>query len=603
MVFISTIVAHFMLLPNEYKDFGQSIVSTTFFVSNILFWMEAGYFDAESLMKPLLHTWSLAVEEQYYIFYPPLLIVIYKFLNRNGVPLIVGLWVASLAWSVWSSSHDPTAAFYLAPSRIWELLTGAILALGYVRETESKIGNDAIGGLGLLMILYAVVSFDHTTEFPGYVALIPCVGTAMIIYSGNNHNTYVSRILSTRFLVFTGLISYSLYLWHWPVLVFSHLYRDEPFHPWLIVLLLMLSYILAWLSWNFIERSFRGRQSVYTRKQMFSGAAIVMAGVSAFGLLLHFSRGLHGRVPDSVNEIVEQIESLHSYMPENCLRKGVADLSSGVSPCALNDKNNEALSVVLWGDSHAAALVPGLLNLGKQKPGINAGFIGMQGCPPLKGVMLASSKDRMYDNCTRFNDLVLRELSASEQVKVVILAGYWSLYANGIRKDSDPNTGDIYLCQAGDCDILDTKNNPELMKKGINNMLNVLLPQDKNVILIGPIPDLDINGASTIARMQLLEIRREVRLSREAVESHMGFAISVMNAIEREKGVKSLFPHTVLCDNDYCNVMHDKMPLYVDRHHLSPVGASFVMQRLGINEVISAALGHVSKDHDYNKNP
>jgi peptidoglycan/LPS O-acetylase OafA/YrhL len=584
------------MLPSEYTDFGQSVVSTTFFASNILFWIEAGYFDAESLMKPLLHTWSLAVEEQYYIFYPPLLILIYKFLNRNGLPIIIGLWFTSLAWSVWSSSNDPTAAFYLAQSRIWELLTGAILALGYIRESKNTIVNESMGVLGLLMVIYAVVSFDHTTKFPGYMAVIPCVGTAMILYSGGSHKTYVSRILSTRFLVFTGLISFSLYLWHWPIFVFSKIYRDEPFEPWHIVLLLMLSYLLAWISWALIEKPFRGRKSVFTREQIFSGTAVVMVGVSAFGLLLHFSRGLHDRVSVGVNEIVELIESTHSYLPKNCLKKDMADLSNGVSPCALGDKNDDALSVMLWGDSHAAALVPGLLNLGNQQQGISAGFIGMQGCPPMKGIVLASSKDNMYENCTRFNDLVLRKLLEKDQVKVVILAGYWSLYANGVRKDSDPNPGDIYLCQAENCDTLDTKNNPDLMKKGLSDLLDELLAHDKQVILIGPIPDLDINGAFTIARMQMLEIEREVRPSRKSVDSNMDAAISVINAIKLEKEVKSLFPHTVLCDSDYCNVMHDKMPLYIDRHHLSPVGSFFIMQRLKINEVMSAKLGYVVND-------
>lgn len=598
VLFFSIIAAQLLMLPNEDKDFGQSVVSTAFFASNILFWIEAGYFDAESLMKPLLHTWSLAVEEQYYLFYPPLLILIYKFMNRNGLPLIVGIWAASLAWSVWSTTQHPVAAFYLAPSRIWELLTGSILALGYVRGIESRVVNEVIGVLGLLMIVYAVVGFDHTTAFPGYLALIPVVGTAMVIYSGTAHHTWVSRLLSIRFLVFTGLISYSLYLWHWPILVFTHLYLDMPFPSWLIALLLTLSYFFAWFSWRYIERPFRGKQSTVTRRQMFYGSAVVMTGVAAFGLLLHFSQGLRERIPEHVNEIVELIESSHSYLPADCLRKDGADFSQGVSPCALEEEKGDSPSVVLWGDSHAAALVPGLIMLAERHASVETGFVGMLGCPPLKGILLAHNEHSAYHDCTKFNDLVLRELAADRQVDVVMLAAYWSLYANGIRKETDPNPGNVFLCPVDDCRTEDTKDNPEFMKRGLSAIIDTLSAQGKQVVLIGPVPELDINGAATIARMELLHNEREIRPSRASTESSMESALSVMKELERETGVQLLFPHTVLCDSDYCNAAFDDMPLYIDRHHLSPVGAEYVMQHLAVDELFSTALSTLSRD-DY----
>ncbi|MEJ2694992.1 MAG: acyltransferase, partial [Candidatus Thiodiazotropha sp.] len=199
--------------------------------------------------------------------------------------------------------------YYLAPSRVWELLTGAMLALGYVKQIENRHANEVIGITGVLMVGYAVFGFDHTTHFPGYAALIPCVGTAMVIYSGESHDTLVSKLLTSRPLIFTGLISYSLYLWHWPILVFANLYQDKPIEPWQIVILLGLAYLFAWISWRFVEKPFRGKQSKYTRKQMFTGAFTVMAGVSAFGLTLHLTEGLPVRMPDHVNQIVDLMES------------------------------------------------------------------------------------------------------------------------------------------------------------------------------------------------------------------------------------------------------------------------------------------------------
>jgi peptidoglycan/LPS O-acetylase OafA/YrhL len=586
VLIVCIVISHVLMLPNEYRDFGQSVFATMFFSSNLLFWMEAGYFDAESLMKPLLHTWSLAVEEQYYIFYPPLLILIYRFLNKRGRPLILGLWLASFVWSVWSTYHSPTAAFYLTLSRVWELLTGAIIALGYIKEVNNKAVNEVMGVSGLLLVLYAVFEFDHTTPFPGYTALVPCVGTAMIIYSGSTHNTLVSRLLSNKLMVFTGLISYSLYLWHWPILVFTHLYLDEPFEPWLVFCLLALSYFLAWFSWRFIEKPFRGKHSKYTPKQMFSGAVLVMACMSAFGLVLHLNRGFPERMPESVNKIVDMIELNHSYLPENCLLKGGEDLSEGVTPCKIDKTGDPSHGVVLWGDSHAASLVPGLLKLSDADDSISIQFIGMQGCPPLKGILHAANEETPYENCADFNEKVLDQLSLDNNVKVVILSGYWSLYANGIRTPTDPNPGAVYLCETESCDNLSTEDNRALLKKGLKNILDVLSANGKRVILIGPIPDLEINGATTIARMRLLDRVFEVRSSWDYMRSHLDPAVTLLVELQDGAEITSVFPHIALCGIDYCNIEIDGMPLYVDRHHLSSIGAEFVVEKLGLDRML-----------------
>ena len=215
------LVGCLLMMPLDYKQFGYSAVANALFASNLLFWLKTGYFDTDAEVKPLLHTWSLGVEEQFYILFPCLLLLLYKFW-RNGVASILSLLlIASLFLSVWQVYDQPTSAFYLPLGRAWELLVGALLALSRDRLPHRVFFDGVLGLLGMALIFGSIFSLTADTPFPGLAALPACLGTAAIIYSGEQSKHFVPRLLSLRIVVLLGIISYSLYLWHWPLLVFA----------------------------------------------------------------------------------------------------------------------------------------------------------------------------------------------------------------------------------------------------------------------------------------------------------------------------------------------------------------------------------------------
>ena len=278
------------LLPNEIEDFGKSIVAVIVFASNILFWQESDYFAANSELIPLLHTWSLAVEEQFYVFFPLILMLFWTLGKRWLVAIISLIALLSLGLTEWGWRYFPEANFYLIPSRAWELMIGALVAFYlYYKAQPSGVVNHIGSAIGFALIAYAIFYLDKGTPFPSLYALIPTLGTALIILFANA-GTLVHRLLSMKLFVGVGLISYSAYLWHQPLFVFTRIRSmDEP-SLWLLSLLSVLSFALAYLSWRFVERPFRGKQR-FTRRQIFIAGLIGSVLFIAIGMTLVVSEG------------------------------------------------------------------------------------------------------------------------------------------------------------------------------------------------------------------------------------------------------------------------------------------------------------------------
>ena len=256
------------MLPDEFKDFAQSLVAINVFASNILFWQESGYFAAAAELKPLLHTWSLAVEEQFYVIFPLFLLLCRRLTRNRLLALLLVLTVLSLALAQWASATHPVANFYLLPTRAWELGVGAILAVtvkNWIHRDGpvAQIGSAA----GLAMIVYAIFAFDATVPFPSVWALIPVLGTALIIACARP-STLVGTVLSWRPIVGVGLISYSAYLWHQPLFAFARIRFLNEVTPATYLVLSVVALGLAYLSWRFVERPFRNKTQ-FSRRQIF----------------------------------------------------------------------------------------------------------------------------------------------------------------------------------------------------------------------------------------------------------------------------------------------------------------------------------------------
>jgi peptidoglycan/LPS O-acetylase OafA/YrhL len=418
---LTLVAAWLFFLPDFFEDFSRSLVAVATFTSNLYFWKYSGYFEHSAHLRPLLHTWSLAVEEQFYIFMPILMWALYRYARRFLFwALAIGA-ALSLALSIYATSLAPTANFFLLPTRAWELLLGSLLAVASVRKLPSGL-NSVLAFAGVAAIAVAVFGYTEATPFPGLTALLPCMGAVLIILTGRN--TPVGAVLSTRPIVFIGKISYSLYLAHWPVVVFiRYVTLKEPTMLHAVVIILV-SFALAFFSWKFVESPFRVRRAAATRSRLvvLPGAAATLVVLAAVGMAGIWSSGFPSRFPDYL-ALRSQIDAVERNEPSRSWRNGTCFFEDGkevsrwnADACMLVGSPGPA--TLLWGDSFAAHYVPGLMAHAAAVPGRLYQYT-YAGCPP---VLAYYSYARPA--CTPFNQRAVELIKALE-VKTVILSARW----------------------------------------------------------------------------------------------------------------------------------------------------------------------------------
>ena len=360
--------AWFWLPAEDLLEFGSSLVSVSVFLSNVFFWQDISYIDTDSQIKPLLHTWSLAVEEQFYILFPVFLTLTWQLGTKRIVILLVVISVISLGMATWGTRIDPrgATAFYLLPTRGWELLIGGFIAfyLHHKPYLESRGVNQFLSLLGLALLTYSIVYFDKKTPFPSLYTLIPTIGTALIILSAVPR-TIVYRLLSLKIFVGIGLISYSAYLWHQPILAFAR-YRVLGDPPSSVLLLLCgLSLLLAWVSWRYVEAPFRNKQE-YSRKSIFLISISGICAYSVIGLVVFFNNGFSTSKNGEITERLSQV-GIENFEPDNgklrqeswsILQDISGDENYGVEDNPTDKRNIFDLSshkkrVLLVGNSHS----------------------------------------------------------------------------------------------------------------------------------------------------------------------------------------------------------------------------------------------------------
>ena len=263
--------AFFLMVPNQFIDFSESLAATSLFSSNFLFWSESGYFAGPSDLKPLLHTWSLAVEEQYYLLFPLFLMITWPLGFKKTVTILIFLALCSLGFAHYISSIAPGFNFYVLPSRGWELLIGAFAAYFLINKPvnykiSSKFLNEAMGIFGLLLIIISIILFDESTPFPSLWSLIPTLGTVFIILFASPR-TLVGKLLGAKVLVSLGLISYGAYLWHQPIFAFARIYKHELLTTSHYIAFIVISFFLAFISWKYVENYFRNKSFVSSLKE------------------------------------------------------------------------------------------------------------------------------------------------------------------------------------------------------------------------------------------------------------------------------------------------------------------------------------------------
>ena len=302
VVLLSAVAAWYLLLPAELVDFGESLASVGVFASNILFWTQSDYFATTSEFIPLLHTWSLAVEEQFYLIFPVFMIFTLAWTKTKRLSVLTLVAILSLIFCEWAWRNAPEANFFLAPSRVWELMAGVLCAFYLQQARDPKLLIRQLASLaGLLMLVYSIAFFDKSIPFPSLYTLIPVVGTVLIILF-TDKNTLVGKILSLPFIVGVGLISYSAYLWHQPLFVFARLNSMDELSVMTLLGLSILAFIMAFISWRWVEKPFRNRNWLSQRQVLWMAALCSLILIS-LGLIFVLGGGFDERFVTLENSI------------------------------------------------------------------------------------------------------------------------------------------------------------------------------------------------------------------------------------------------------------------------------------------------------------
>ncbi len=542
--------AWFWLVPDDLKSFSQSLVAVISFASNILFWQQSDYFDSSAEFKPLLHTWSLAVEEQFYLLFPLFLMLFWRRDQRLLLAVLVGSALASLGAAQWGVAKDPTATFFLLPTRGWELAIGSLCAYYMSRPgagQHSPRVRELASLAGLGMIGISIFAFSKYTPFPSVYALLPTVGAAMIILFAAPA-TIAGKILGSRAMVGVGLVSYSAYLWHQPILAFARHRSMEGPSPALMASLVVLTMVLAYLSWQFVEKPFRNR-SKFGRPQVF--------GFAIAGSLLFLGIGVAGHKTDgmrSVKTTPQQQEVLRTVTasPKRtaCHTKGL-DYRKPQDACAFNGPDGEW---AVFGDSHAIELA---YALGVELKGSQQGVrqFTFSGCTP------SYQRADVNPGCSDWTREAVDFIAADPRIKEVVVS--YRIHS-ALFGDHEG----IYPRLPGE--FTDAKR--AAIWASYKTILNRFISAGKHVTVVLQAPELPRQVDKLIRQADDPRTVDGVSMDwwhrRSAyVEQRLG---------ELPAGVRVLRPESLFCDAARCYAVKDAKALYFDDDHMSTYGAGLV---------------------------
>lgn len=434
MVLATLIASWVRLLPQDFHDLGLSVLAQVALISNYYFYTVSGYFEQAAAQKPLLHTWSLAVEEQFYLLFPLVLLAVHRWFRRWLVPMTVLLLAASFTLAVlWSHSHA-WANFYFLPTRAWELLLGGLLAAAPGFMAMPRAGREVATLAGLGAILYAVVVFDHTTPMPGLPALLPCGGAALIIAGGRIPTGHAlplgTRLLSMSPLVFIGLISYSLYLWHWPLLVLAQYWDVEPMSTSRRWALVALSMALAVMSWRWVETPFRQRHYLAGRGSLFLAAGTLSVALLGMGGAVVALQGVPSRLPEAAQRLSQGSTDFafsEGIQLEDAVQGRFTELGAG--------NRSQPVQVLVWGDSHAMAIMPAIDKLCRDH-GVRGLGATYSATAPLIGYD-NRNPDSLRENNQAFNEAVIRFIK-EQHVRHVLMVARWDGYLEYDHQQTGP---------------------------------------------------------------------------------------------------------------------------------------------------------------------
>ncbi|MGB0907997.1 MAG: acyltransferase family protein [Maricaulaceae bacterium] len=547
--------------PTQLKNFSQSLTAVSGFASNILFFVESGYFQEASELKPLLHTWSLAVEEQFYIFFPILLLVSWRFGFKFVFFIVLALSTLSLVLSHWGAIAYPNATFYLIHTRAWELGVGSLC--GFLLYNRLPYKNSLLSLIGLCLIAGSIFFYDVNTPFPSFYALIPVGGTALLILFAQSA-TSVAKILSMRPLVLIGLISYSAYLWHQPLFAFARLQNLSTPSLVTIWILIIMSFALAAFSWRYVEQPFRRREKTLfaSQNRLFAASVAGLVFFSLLGLFGHVTNGAPFRKTSS-GMTWEELNLKDRLAPNPGLNISCdpkKDFPSRISNP--NCRTGEDPKAVLWGDSYAMHLAG---SLQKSSFSENASFIQLakSQCSPIlnRGV---NHKATTAQECIKFNDQVIAYLKEAGHVEMVIMS---STYGMSGKQPTFDRLGERKGVVNSDYDYTQMIETAEM-----------ILAMGKTPVFVTPPP----NNGTELGHCLGNALARQLPLSacdysREHITENGKTTFAIFDKLKNKYTVVDL--RDIFCSDGTCIASYEDVFLYRDNGHISVEGSNFI----GIN--------------------
>ena len=547
------------MLPGQMKDFSQSLVAVSLFASNILFWLESGYFAAAAEEKPLLHTWSLAVEEQYYVLFPIFLILAWRFGKNRVFWMIVVMAAISLLLSEWGWRNKATANFYLAPTRAWELFAGSIAA--FIVQKKGVQKNNLLAILGLAAIIFSIFFYDENTPFPSVYALVPVLGVVLLVLFGEK-DTVAAKLLSMRGFVGIGLISYSAYLWHQPLFAFARIRSLE--HPSMLLMLTLgsLSMVLAYFSWKYIEKPFRDKASI--------GKKSILV-FSLVGLLCFILVGYQGHSNDGYKERFSIEKTVYSSLTRSqrqseCFGKDVIQRTDWF--CNIGSSSSPP-SIFVFGDSHSLSFLPAI-DIALSENNKSGLFAGTSGCTPFLRIH-SLRNDQLENNCNELNLRVFNYVKHNA-IDTLILVARWTYYTDGGYEGDDFSY--IGLRETAE---RTQETSRSAFEYGLRETLSAYSEIGVNVIVLPQVPQqhsepLDIYAQSSLSGKSLTE-------SSVSRSQHLMLQEYVTSLFEAEE-VRLLDFTDTFCDESYCSVGTKQASFYFDDDHLSLDGSSLLVNPL-----------------------
>jgi hypothetical protein len=509
----------------------------------------------------------LAVEEQYYILFPLFMAAMLVFAKRTLFSTVVVVAGVSFIWSLVQLAYDPIGAFYLPFGRAWELLLGAMLAMRTQTAAGPRWLAEALAVLGLGAILWSVVTYPADTSFPGVKALVPCLGAALVIGSGMDHKTMVARLLSLRVPVFIGLISYSLYLWHLPLIVISKYYLMRALTGPETVLVLLCSLALAVLSWRYVEMPFRRRRPPIAARAMFVTATAVMATCFSAGALIYILNGLPQRLPADVSSLaMGAIDNTFSNSFCNVIDSN--EIAAGRA-CKVGSPISEvAPSFAIFGDSFGSSLLPAVETVATEHG--RAGIaLTHGGCYPLVGISQSSDPPEHRTACKAFVDASIDYIHSHPSIESVIVVGRWTSAAEGSRFGATM-ISDWYITddQSPSVSYAENKN---VFVRGMTRAIKALAGRRIFVVTAVPEQKVDVPRTAALARYLSRDVR--VDLDRKEFDARQHFVRTTLADLSHRLDFVILDLGQSLCSERRCAATRDGRSLYVDDNHLSRDGA------------------------------